>query len=111
MTGVTAAIIAGVFPLNLLGELISIGTLLAFAIVCLGVMVLRRRRPDLPRSFRVPAYPWIPLTGIAVCLALMASLPRDTWIRLAIWLALGFVVYAAYGVRHSLLRRAQCRQF
>ena len=109
VTGVTAAIVAGVFPLNLLGELISIGTLLAFAIVCIGVMVLRRRRPDLPRSFRVPAYPWIPLTGIAVCLALMASLPRDTWIRLVIWLALGFAVYGAYGAKHSLLRRAQCR--
>jgi APA family basic amino acid/polyamine antiporter len=104
VTGVTAAIIAGVFPLNLLGELISIGTLLAFAIVCLGVIVLRRRRPDLLRPFRVPGYPWVPLAGIAVCLALMASLPRDTWIRLTVWLVLGFVVYGAYGVKHSRLR-------
>jgi APA family basic amino acid/polyamine antiporter len=107
VTGATAAIIAGVFPLNLLGELISIGTLLAFAIVCIGVIVLRRRRPDLPRPFRVPGYPWVPLAGIAVCLALMASLPRDTWIRLVVWLVLGLVVYGAYGVKHSRLRRRQ----
>jgi len=104
VTGATAAIIAGVFPLNLLGELISIGTLLAFAIVCLGVIVLRRRRPDLPRPFRVPVYPWVPLAGIAVCVALMASLPRDTWIRLVVWLVLGFLVYGAYGAKHSRLR-------
>jgi APA family basic amino acid/polyamine antiporter len=84
VTGATAAIIAGVFPPNLLGELISIGTLLAFAIVCLGVMVLRRRRPDPRRSFRVPRYPWAPLAGIAVCLALTASLPRDPWARLVV---------------------------
>ncbi len=107
VTGATAAIIAGVFPLNLLGELISIGTLLAFAIVCLGVIVLRRRRPDLPRPFRVPGYPWVPLAGIAVCLALMASLPRDTWVRLVVWLVLGFVAYRAYGVKHSRLRWLQ----
>jgi basic amino acid/polyamine antiporter, APA family len=84
--------------------LISVGTLLAFAIVCLGVIVLRRRRPDLPRSFRVPGYPWVPLAGIAVCLALMASLPRDTWVRLVVWLVLGLVVYGAYGIKHSRLR-------
>ncbi|MGH8241235.1 MAG: APC family permease, partial [Steroidobacteraceae bacterium] len=102
-----AAIVAGLFPLNLLGELISIGTLLAFAIVCLGVIVLRQRRPDLPRPFRVPWYPWIPLAGIVVCVALMASLPRDTWIRLIVWLGLGLLIYAAYGARHSLLRSAR----
>jgi basic amino acid/polyamine antiporter, APA family len=81
-----------------------IGTLLAFAIVCLGVIVLRRRRPDLLRPFRVPGYPWVPLAGIAVCLALMASLPRDTWVRLVVWLVLGLVVYGTYGVKHSRLR-------
>lgn len=106
VTGISTAVIAGLFPLQLLGELISIGTLLAFAIVCLGVIVLRQRRPDLPRPFRVPGYPWVPLAGIVICIALMASLPRDTWLRLAIWLALGFVVYAAYGVRHSQLRQS-----
>lgn len=105
VTGATAALIAGAFPLQLLGELISIGTLLAFAIVCTGVIVLRRRRPDLARPFRVPGYPWVPLGGIAVCVALMASLPRDTWIRLAIWLVLGAALYAGYGLKHSSLRR------
>ncbi|QBB69707.1 amino acid permease [Pseudolysobacter antarcticus] len=106
VTGVTTAVIAGLFPLQLLGELISIGTLLAFAIVCLGVIVLRQRRPDLPRPFRVPGYPFVPLAGIIICIALMLSLPPDTWLRLAIWLILGFVVYAVYGVRHSQLRKS-----
>jgi APA family basic amino acid/polyamine antiporter len=106
VTGASAALIAGAFPLQLLGELISIGTLLAFAIVCLGVIVLRRRRPDLPRPFRVPGYPWVPIGGILVCVALMASLPRDTWVRLALWLLVGAAVYAAYGLKHSTLRRS-----
>lgn len=109
VTGIVTALIAGLFPLRLLGELISIGTLLAFAIVCLGVIVLRRRRPDVPRPFRVPGYPWVPLAGIVVCIALMASLPRDTWVRLAVWLLLGLGVYAAYGIRHSQLRRTANR--
>jgi APA family basic amino acid/polyamine antiporter len=109
VTGILAAMIAGMFPLHLLGELISIGTLLAFAIVCVGVVVLRRRRPELHRPFRVPGYPWTPFAGIAVCLALMATLPRGTWIRLAVWLALGLLTYAAYGWRHSSVRRAAGR--
>ena len=104
VTGATAAVIAGVFPLKLLGELISIGTLLAFAIVCAGVIVLRQRRPELPRPFRVPAYPWIPLAGILVCVALMVSLPLDTWIRLLAWLAIGVLLYWSYGARHSIVR-------
>jgi len=101
-----ATLVAGAFPLKLLGELISIGTLLAFAIVCIGVMVLRRRRPELPRPFRVPGYPWVPIGGVLVCAALMASLPGDTWVRLVVWLLLGFALYAAYGFRHSLLHRS-----
>ena len=105
MPGLTAALIAGLFPLKLLGELISIGTLLAFAIVCLGVMVLRRQRPELPRVFRVPGYPWVPLAGILVCVALMAGLPKGTWIRLLIWLASGLLLYFAYGLRNSVERQ------
>lgn len=104
ITGAAAAIVAGAFPLRLLGELISIGTLLAFAIVCVGVIALRRHRPELPRPFRVPGYPWVPVAGIIICAALIASLPRDTWIRLAIWLVLGALLYAGYGIRRSSLR-------
>ncbi|MBS0419951.1 MAG: amino acid permease [Proteobacteria bacterium] len=107
VTGAVAAFVAGVFPLRLLGELISIGTLLAFVVVCIGVLVLRQRRPELPRPFRVPGYPWVPLAGVIVCLALMANLPLDTWIRLAVWLALGLLTYAGYGWRYSSLR---CKQ-
>jgi APA family basic amino acid/polyamine antiporter len=110
VTGIAAALIAGAFPLKLLGELISIGTLLAFAIVCLGVLVLRRQRPDLHRPFRVPGYPWTPLAGIAVCIGLMASLPRGTWTRLVVWLAIGLLVYRSYGMRHSLMRHGLRRQ-
>jgi APA family basic amino acid/polyamine antiporter len=106
VTGVAAAVIAGLFPLKLLGELISIGTLLAFAIVCLGILVLRIQRPELPRPFAVPGYPWTPIAGIAVCLALMASLPRDTWIRLVVWLVMGLIVYRLYGWRYSRLRKS-----
>lgn len=106
LTGIGTALVAGVFPLKLLGELISIGTLLAFAIVCIGVMVLRRRSPELARPFRVPGYPWVPIGGVVVCVGLMASLPTDTWVRLVVWLLLGIAAYAAYGFRHSRLRRA-----
>jgi APA family basic amino acid/polyamine antiporter len=105
VTGAIAAVIAGLFPLRLLGELISIGTLLAFVIVCVGVIVLRRLRPDVPRPFRVPGYPWIPVLGVVVCSGLMASLPQETWVRLLVWLAIGMTVYWSYGSRHSLLRK------
>lgn len=105
VTGVTAALIAGFFPLRVLGELISIGTLLAFLVVCLGVMALRIRRPELARPFRVPGYPWTPVLGVASCLALMLSLPRDTWIRLLVWLILGAILYLLYGRQHSRLRQ------
>ncbi len=106
VTGIMAALIAGFFPLRLLGELISIGTLLAFMVVCLGVIVLRRSRPDLHRPFRVPGYPWTPVLGVVSCLTLMLSLPRDTWIRLVVWLILGIALYLLYGRGHSVLRRA-----
>jgi APA family basic amino acid/polyamine antiporter len=104
VTGVFAAAFAGLFPLDVLGELISIGILLAFAVVCIGVLVLRRTRPDVHRPFRVP---WAPVTcvlGAFVCLAMTLALPADTWWRLLIWSAAGFSIYAGYGYRHSKVR-------
>lgn len=99
-----AAIVAGLFPLNVLGELISIGILLAFTVVCIGVLVLRHTRPDQPRPFRVPFAPLTCVLGAAVCGGMTLFLPADTWWRLAVWTALGFAIYAAYGYRHSKLR-------
>ncbi|MDI1319149.1 MAG: amino acid permease, partial [bacterium] len=103
ITGISCAVIAGLFPLNLLGELISIGTLLAFALVCAGVLALRRTEPGLPRPFRTPWVPVVPVLGILICIAQMFALPSITWVNLLIWLALGFAVYFGYSRRHSLL--------
>jgi len=104
VTGVGAAAIAGVFPLDVLADLVSIGILLAFAVVCLGVLVLRRTRPEVHRPFRVP---WAPVTctlGTAVCLGLTLTLSNGTWWRLLVWTILGMSIYAFYGFRHSRLR-------
>ena len=103
ITGIVAALIAGLFPIALLGELVSIGTLLAFVIVCGGILVLRSKRPDLPRPFRTPWVPFVPIMGILICGYMMYGLPGDTWIRLAVWMAIGMVIYFAYGIRHSRL--------
>lgn len=97
-TGLIAAVTAGLLPLSLLGELISMGTLLAFAMVALSVLVLRRSEPDANRPFRVPLYPWTPILSIATCGYLMWALPQDTWWRLLLWLAAGTVFYAVYGL-------------
>jgi APA family basic amino acid/polyamine antiporter len=105
VTGVVAAFFAGVFPLDVLGELISIGILLAFTAVCAGVLVLRRTQPDTPRPFRVPFATFTGVAGVVVCLAMTLFLPHDTWIRLAIWTAIGFAVYFFYGFRHSKVRQ------
>ena len=104
VVGIFCALIAGLLPLDILGELVSIGTLLAFAIVCLGVLVLRSRSPQAARGFRCPGSPAVPAIGIAGCVYLMFSLPVDSWWRLLIWLAVGSVIYFAYGARHSAAR-------
>ena len=103
ITGIACAVISGLFPLNLLGELISIGTLLAFSLVCAGVLVLRRTQPNLPRPFRTPWSPVVPVLGILICITQMFSLPTITWLNLTIWMILGFAVYFGYSRKHSKL--------
>jgi APA family basic amino acid/polyamine antiporter len=104
-TGAGAALIAAIFPLDVLADLISIGILLAFAVVCAGVLVLRRMRPDAYRPFRVPWAPFTCTLGTLVCLGMTLALSNGTWIRLLIWTILGMSIYAFYGFSHSRLRR------
>ena len=104
ITGSIALVLAGVLPINILGELVSIGTLLAFAIVCVGIIILRVKRPDIKRSFKTPFVPLIPILGAGICVLQMLSLPWETWLRLIAWMALGFIIYFTYGIRKSKLR-------
>ena len=99
--GIFVAFFAALIPIGILGELVSIGTLLAFVIVCAGVWILRVRRPDLPRPFKTPMVPLVPILGILISLLMMVSLPGDTWLRLVIWLIIGMVIYFTYGRHHS----------
>ncbi len=105
LTGVFVAAMAGFIPLSILAEMTSIGTLFAFVIVCGAVLVMRKTNPNANRPFRAPLVPLVPILGILTCLLLMFSLPYENWVRLIVWLAVGLVIYFAYGRRHSVMAR------
>ena len=105
LTGAFVALMAAFVPLRILAELVNIGTLLAFVIVCGAVLIMRKTNPDAERPFRVPFAPLTPILGIAFCLLLMFSLPPENWMRLFIWLAIGLLIYFSYGKKHSVMSR------
>jgi APA family basic amino acid/polyamine antiporter len=107
VVGLFVAFFAATIPIGILGELVSIGTLLAFVIVCAGVWTLRVRSPGMHRPFKTPMVPLVPILGIVISLGLMAGLPGSTWIRLLIWLALGLAIYFGYGRKHSKVQLAR----
>jgi APA family basic amino acid/polyamine antiporter len=106
IVGVFVALLAALVPLDVLANLTSMGTLVAFAVVSLGVIILRRTQPDLPRGFRVPLYPIVPMLSVAFCLYLIVGLPLDTFLLFAVWLAVALVIYFTYSVKNSRLARA-----
>ncbi|MEU0897982.1 amino acid permease [Streptomyces massasporeus] len=110
LLGVLIAILAGFTPLTELAALVNIGTLFAFVVVAIGVIILRKSRPDLPRSFRTPWVPVIPILSVCASLWLMINLPAETWVRFAIWMAVGFLVYFLYGRTHSRLARGEAAE-
>lgn len=104
---VFVSLFAGFVPVSDLGHMVSIGTLLAFSLVCIGVMIMRKKMPDAPRSFRTPLVPFVPIAGVAVCVYLMYSLPSESWLRLVIWMALGVLIYFVYGKHKSKLSKGE----
>jgi len=100
---VFVSIFAAFVPARVVGEMTSIGTLFAFILVCIGVMVMRKKMPDAPRAFKTPLVPLVPILGIATCLFMMVFLPADTWVRLIVWMLIGLDIYAYYGLKNSIL--------
>jgi APA family basic amino acid/polyamine antiporter len=100
-------VIAAVVPVDVVGKMTSIGALFAFTLVCLGILILRKTDPDRHRPFKTPLMPFVPILGIIVCAAMMLGLGRDSWVQLAIWTTIGFVIYLTYGVKNSVIRKAQ----
>ena len=107
ITGIATALIAGLFPLPMIIDLCNIGTLFAFVLVSIGVILLRKTRPEVERKFKTPGVPFTPLITVGFCFYLMASLPKVTWIRFGIWLLAGLAIYFMYGFRHSKLQKAK----
>ncbi|NUY81295.1 amino acid permease [Flavobacterium sp. MAH-1] len=104
---ILVSIFAAFIPARVVGEMTSIGTLFAFILVCIGVMIMRKKMPDAPRAFRTPLVPLVPILGIGVCLFMMVFLPLDTWIRLIVWMMIGFDLYLFYGMKNSYLNSGQ----
>jgi APA family basic amino acid/polyamine antiporter len=104
------SLFAAFVPARVVGEMTSIGTLFAFILVCIGVWVMRRKMPELPRAFKTPMVPLVPILGIFTCLFMMVFLPMDTWIRLLVWMLIGMDIYLAYGVKHSELGNGTTRR-
>ncbi len=109
-TGIFVSIMAALLPLRVLAELVNIGTLLAFIIVCAAVLIMRYTNPQAERPFRTPLFPIIPILGILICLLLMFSLPSENWLRLFVWLVIGLVIYLTYGRRHSVMAQRRAEQ-
>jgi APA family basic amino acid/polyamine antiporter len=109
LTGFAVSVMGAFLPLRILAELVNIGTLLAFLIVCAAVLIMRRTHPDVPRPFRAPLGSIVPILGILCCLLLMFSLPAENWLRLVVWLAIGLAIYFAYGRRHSRLSNQRAK--
>lgn len=102
---VIVSLFAAFVPARVVGEMTSIGTLFAFILVCIGVLIMRKKMPDAPRAFKTPLVPFVPIAGVLVCLFMMVFLPLDTWIRLIVWMMIGFDLYLFYGMKNSILNK------
>jgi APA family basic amino acid/polyamine antiporter len=105
----TCVVIAGIFPVNVLGNIVSMATLFIFGIVCVGVLILRYNHPEIKRPFRVPLVPFVPIAGIFGCLAAMIFLPVATWLQLLVWLIAGLVIYFGFSMKNSKLRESSAK--